>query len=184
MKPKNTINQRLQQVIEVLGWSQEYLATTMVTNPSTVSRWLNGKPISKTSIKRFLQVTNAAEEFVLNGQGEMFIASSSGAVKMETDTGAVTAAGNEAINVHEGMMMAARILSSPTGYAQSLWAIIQSFDEAVAKEEKVKDLEKKIDELLKGQTQLQDKHEKEMKELKELIKSNMASTPEKKSLAS
>lgn len=44
----------------------------MDANPSTVSRWVNGNPLSKTSLKRFLMVTGAAENFLITGQEPMF----------------------------------------------------------------------------------------------------------------
>lgn len=52
------------------------------------------------------------------------------------------------INVHEGVMMTTKVLSSKTGYANALWHNLKAFDAAVDKEEQVKDMEKKVDLLL------------------------------------
>lgn len=55
---------------------------------------------------------------------------------------------NTEINVHKGVMMTTKVLSSKTGYANALWHNLMAFDAAVEKEERVKELEKKVDLLL------------------------------------
>jgi len=68
------ISERLQQLIERLGWSQERLANEIVTSPSTVSRWLSGKmPPSKTSLRRIAGATGVNQEWLLTGQGQMLV---------------------------------------------------------------------------------------------------------------
>lgn len=158
------ISKRLQQVIDDLGWTQERLAKEMVTSPSTVSRWLSGKPISKTSLRRISAVTGVSAEWLLTGKGLMVDQAGQGgsggeppAAKTQ-QTGKIPAtiqsgrhgsgksnirgkgtlsrpeAANKEINVHEGVMMTTKVLSSNTGYANALWHNLKSFDAAVDRE--------------------------------------------------
>jgi len=82
-------------------------------------------------------------------------------------------ASNEEINVHNGMMITGKILSSKTGYAKALWENLKSFEAAVDKEGKVKELEQKMDLLLS-----------EMASMREEIRGGQIQHPEKKQVAS
>ena len=82
-------------------------------------------------------------------------------------------ASNEEINVHNGMMITSKILSSKTGYAKALWENLKSFEAAVDKEGKVKELEQKMDLLLS-----------EMASMREEIRGGQTQQPEKKHVAS
>ena len=50
----------------------------------------------------------------------------------------------EEINVHDGVMMTTKVLSSKTGYANALWHNLKSFEAAVDKEERVEELTKEV----------------------------------------
>lgn len=63
----------------------------------------------------------------------------------------------EKIDIHEGLLMTTRVLQSETGYAVALWSNLKSFDEAVKKEEKVKDLERKMDLLLEKMSNMEER---------------------------
>jgi transcriptional regulator with XRE-family HTH domain len=63
----------------------------------------------------------------------------------------------EKIDIHEGLLMTTRVLQSETGYAIALWSNLKSFDEAVKKEEKVKDLERKMDLLLEKMSKMEER---------------------------
>lgn len=139
------IQERLQQLIDSLGWNQDRLAREMVTNPSTVSRWFSGSPISKTSIKRLSAVTGASVEWIETGRGPMKTAAGE-AQEDQPD-----------INVHEGVMMTTKVLSSKTGYANALWHNLKSFDAAVEREREMGDLTEKVDALTKMVQGLQEK---------------------------
>jgi transcriptional regulator with XRE-family HTH domain len=64
---------------------------------------------------------------------------------------------SEKIDIHEGLLMTTRVLQSETGYAVALWSNLKSFDEAVKKEEKVKDLERKMDLLLEKMSNMEER---------------------------
>lgn len=63
----------------------------------------------------------------------------------------------EKIDIHEGLLMTTRVLQSETGYAVALWSNLKSFDEAVKKEEKVKDLERKMDLMLEKMSKMEER---------------------------
>ncbi|MHB8149959.1 MAG: helix-turn-helix domain-containing protein [Desulfobulbia bacterium] len=69
----------------------------------------------------------------------------------------MTAAEYDSINIHEGLLMTTRVLQSETGYAQALWSNLKSFDEAVRKEEKVKDIERKMDLMLEKMSKMEER---------------------------
>lgn len=81
-------------------------------------------------------------------------------------------AANEGINVHRGMMIASKVLSSNTGYAKALWENLKSFEAAVDKEERVEELTKEVRKLT------------EMMERMEARLAEKDAVPEKKSLTS
>ena len=68
-------------------------------------------------------------------------------------------AANEGINVHQGMMIASKVLSSKTGYAKALWENLKSFEAAVGKETEVEELKRDV---------------REMKEMMKTMLSNQA----------
>lgn len=70
--------------------------------------------------------------------------------QMKTVTGEIPShaeAANEGINVHQGMMIASKVLSSKTGYAKALWENLKSFEAAVNKEIEVEDLKRDVREM-------------------------------------
>lgn len=53
------------------------------------------------------------------------------------------------INVHEGVMMTTKVLSSGTGYANALWHNLKSFDAAVEREKEVGEMKELMAEMMK-----------------------------------
>ena len=68
-------------------------------------------------------------------------------------------------------MITSKVLSSHTGYANALWENLKSFEAAVEKEARVKELEYKMDLMLEKMTQMEERLADKQ-------------VPEKKSLAS
>lgn len=66
---------------------------------------------------------------------------------VEEDIPSHAEAANEGINVHQGMMIASKVLSSKTGYAKALWENLKSFEAAVDKEIEVEDLKRDVREM-------------------------------------
>ena len=97
----------------------------------------------------------------------------------KTSTGQQTPifSGKEGINISEGRLMTDLVLMSGTQYAEALWSNLKSFAEAVRKEGKVKELEKKVEDGFKQSSA-------EIAELKEMIRALGGAAPEKKSLTS
>ncbi len=144
------IPERLQQLIDNLGWTQERLAKEMVTSPSTVSRWFSGNPISKTSVQRIAAVTGYSPTWLLTGEGPMKIGTTHQAEGNIIGPGAkVTAEATVEINVHEGVMMTTKVLSSKTGYANALWHNLKSFESAVDREDEMSELADEVRRLSK-----------------------------------
>lgn len=56
---------------------------------------------------------------------------------------------NKEINVHEGVMMTTKVLSSNTGYANALWHNLKSFDAAVDREAEVGEMKEMMAEMMK-----------------------------------
>lgn len=61
------------------------------------------------------------------------------------------------INVHEGVMMTTKVLSSKTGYANALWHNLKSFEAAVDREGEMSELTEKVDALTRMVASLQEK---------------------------
>ncbi len=63
----------------------------------------------------------------------------------------------EEINVHDGVMMTTKVLSSKTGYANALWHNLKSFEAAVDREGEMSELTEKVDALTRMVESLQEK---------------------------
>jgi transcriptional regulator with XRE-family HTH domain len=66
------IHERLQGLVGALGWDQARLAREALVNPSTISRWINGKEVGKASIERIAQATGCSVDWLKTGEGKMF----------------------------------------------------------------------------------------------------------------
>ena len=168
MNSRIVISERLQLVIKKLGWSQERLAKEMEANPSTVSRWVNGNPLSRTSLKRFLEVTGASENFMIVGQEPMFKHETIGQ-QLYSEASLPGGSDPSRIELHR---MVDNVLDSDTEFNPALKSNIVAFDKAVNQEKKMNSI---IEERMK-------RMEEKMEEMMRVITGQQG--PEKKGLAS
>lgn len=70
---RQEITERLLQIVNLIGWTQEKLAREIHSSRQTINRWLTGKvPPTRNSLSRVADATGCNLEWLLTGQGEMF----------------------------------------------------------------------------------------------------------------
>lgn len=70
---RQEIIERLLQIVNLIGWTQEKLAREIHSSRQTINRWLTGKvPPTRNSLSRIADATGCNLEWLLTGQGEMF----------------------------------------------------------------------------------------------------------------
>lgn len=151
---------RLRIIMRKNEWNQKMVASIAGVTEQTVSRWFRrGLTPTDGSIYKIAQACNVSVGWLAAGEessnihnGGIMVAenmSTYNADQMKR-TGEQESGGSISpeINVAEGMSITKDVLESGTGYANALWHNLKSFDDAVKKEGKVKELERKMDLLL------------------------------------
>lgn len=105
-----------------------------------------GSPVSVNSIKKKGEIAATIEP------GRPRLGKSEGGVVGSPGRGE---AANKEINVHEGVMMTTKVLSSNTGYANALWHNLKSFDAAVDREAEVGEMKEMMAEMMKKMERLE-----------------------------
>lgn len=164
------ISKRLQIVIDKLGWSQERLASEIVTSPSTVSRWLGGKmPPSKTSLRRIAQTCGVSLGWLVSGEGYMIppppikyedaspdqrrehnesVAVRDKMIKDPAwDYPAAPLTEEENAKVTQGEVITRKVLTSRTKFSKALWENLKAFESAVDTEEEMKGMKEEMAEM-------------------------------------
>lgn len=60
--------ERLQELIDVQGWSVSHLAREVSRNPSTVYRWLSGAAIGSESVGELSRVLGVTRDYIAVGK--------------------------------------------------------------------------------------------------------------------
>ncbi|MGV1099186.1 helix-turn-helix transcriptional regulator [Thiovibrio sp. JS02] len=67
------ISERLTNLVNSIGWTQEKLAKEIHSSRQTINRWVTGKvPPTRNSLSRVANATGCSLEWLLTGNGEMF----------------------------------------------------------------------------------------------------------------
>jgi transcriptional regulator with XRE-family HTH domain len=147
------------------GLTQSEIATEAGTSIQSWGKYENGTVLPRVDMLAPFSVRGYSIDWIMSGQGEMKISTNEHSISQPE------------INSAEGMMITKRVLESGTGYANALWHNLKSFDAAVEKESKVKELERKMDLMLGELAEVR----KENAEIRATIG---VAVPEKKSVAS
>jgi transcriptional regulator with XRE-family HTH domain len=186
--------ERLRFVIALKKMSQKHLSEQLGVDKGTISRWRK-KPPSIGNVMKICEVIGCNYEWLADGTGEPFPGvvqrAKIGAAELarqgvqiwpslaEQDAGYNVQPSREdqdrkeSINEEEAVEQTLYVLRSNTVYRGALLSNIRAFFRGVKKEEEMEG----IGELL---LKMQEKHESDMRELKELIKAKNEIDPQKR----
>ena len=149
---KNKIGERLQEVRKKLfNVSREKFAEKMGLAGHQIRDIETGRTTIPGPLVKLLQAQQGiSPTWLLTGEGPMKIGTTHQAAGDIIGPGAkVTAEATIEINVHEGVMMTTKVLSSKTGYANALWHNLKSFESAVDREGEMSELADEVRRLSK-----------------------------------
>jgi len=141
--------ERIRAVRLRLNLNQTNFGKRLALKTSTISGYEAGDADPKPEVlHKIASLGGVSLDYLITGGTGDLLPASTDQVKIEgTDVPSHAEAANEGINVHQGMMIASKVLSSKTGYAKALWENLKSFEAAVDKETEVEELKRDVREM-------------------------------------
>lgn len=153
-KNKHGMGPRIKLARKDAGLSQSDIAKEAGVSVQSWGKYEDGGVFPRVNIIHPLVIRGYSLDWILTGNGPMKIADldPAGWIKpgaQQLDQTELVERVKPEINVHDGVMMTTKVLSSGTGYANALWHNLKSFDAAVEREKEVGEMKELMSEMMK-----------------------------------